>query len=161
MMKKLFLSLLLLTAGCEMPTQFSNEALQDKFTSIDGQEYTLNTILTKHKGEKILIDIWASWCRDCIVTLSELKKLQQENPEVHYVFLSLDKSKKNWLKAVDRLKIKGDHYYMKTGKKGTFGRFLGLWWIPRYIVVNELGEIIVFKATKITDKNILKALKIK
>jgi len=48
---------------------------------------------------------------------------------------------------------------MKTGKKGAFGRFLGLWWIPRYIVVNELGEIIVFKATKITDKNILKAFK--
>ncbi len=50
---------------------------------------------------------------------------------------------------------------MAEGKKGTFGKFLGLWWIPRYVVVNEFGEIILFKATKITDKNILKALKIK
>ena len=36
-------------------------------------------ILLKHQGKKILIDIWASWCRDCVVTLPELKKLQQEN----------------------------------------------------------------------------------
>jgi hypothetical protein len=29
------------------------------------------------------------------------------------------------------------------------------------VVVDEFGEITLFKATKITDKNILKALKIK
>jgi hypothetical protein len=49
---------------------------------------------------------------------------------------------------------------MVTGKKGALGKFLGLWWIPRYLVINEFGEITLFKATKITDKNILKALKI-
>ena len=160
MIKKIFLSLLLATIGCQRPTQFSNEALQDKFISINQQELTLNTILSKHKGGKILIDIWASWCKDCIVTLSELKKLQNKNPDVHFVFISLDKSKERWLKAIERLKIKGDHYYMVTGKKGALGKFLGLWWIPRYLVITEFGEITLFKATKITDKNILKALKI-
>ena len=36
---------------------------------------------------------------------------------------------------------------MAEGKKGTFGKFLGLWWIPRYMVINESGEITLFKAT--------------
>ena len=161
MKKFLLLSLLLVSIGCQRPTEFSDEALQDEFISINQQELTLSSILTKHKGEKILIDIWASWCRDCIVTLPELKKLQNENPDVHFVFLSLDKSKERWARAIDLLKIKGDHYYMKTGKKGALGKFLNLWWIPRYVAVNEFGEITLFKATKITDKNILKALKIK
>jgi len=55
--------------------------------------------------------------------------------------------------------LNADHYYMMEGKKGAFGDFLNLWWIPRYVVVNESGEITLFKATKITDKNILEALK--
>ena len=87
------------------------------------------------------------------------KKVQEENPAVHFVFLSLDKSIERWKKAVERLQITGDHYYMMEGKKGAFGDFLGLWWIPRYVLLNESGEITLFKATKITDKNILEALK--
>jgi hypothetical protein len=88
-----------------------------------------------------------------------LKKLQKENPEVSYVFLSLDKTTNSWKKGIDRFQIKGEHYFMQEGKKGEFGDFLNLWWIPRYMVVNESGEITLFKATKITDKNILEALK--
>ena len=159
-MKQLGLLFLFLIIGCHNPTRFSKEALNEKFVSISQQDVRFQKILKKHQGNKILIDIWASWCSDCIITLSELKQLQQENPKVHFVFLSLDKSKERWVKAINRLKIKGDHYFMAEGKKGTFGKFLGLWWIPRYVVVDEFGEIVVFKATKITDKNILKALKI-
>ena len=160
-MKKLRIVFLFLIIGCQSPTRFTKEVLNEKFVSIAQQDVTFQNILLKHQGNKILIDIWASWCRDCIVTLPELKKLQQENATVHFVFLSLDKSKERWIRAINRLKIKGDHYYMAKGKKGAFGKFLGLWWIPRYVVVDELGEITLFKATKITDKNILKALKIK
>ena len=160
-MKQLGLVFLFLVIGCHNPTRFSNEALSEKFVSISQQDVTFQNILKKHQGNKILIDIWASWCRDCILTLPDLKQLQHENPKVHFVFLSLDKSKERWVKATDRLKIKGDHYFMAEGKKGTFGKFLGLWWIPRYMVINESGEITLFKATKITDKNILNALKFK
>jgi len=160
-MKQLRIVFLFLIIGCQSPNRFSKEALNEKFFSSAQKDVTFQNILLKHQGKKILIDIWASWCRDCVVTLPELKKLQQENPTVHFVFLSLDKSKERWMKAIYRLKIKGDHYYMAEGKKGAFGKFLRLWWIPRYMVVDEFGKITLFKATKITDKNILKALKIK
>jgi len=119
-MKQLRIVFLFLIIGCQSPNRFSKEALNEKFVSIAKQDVTFQNILLKHQGKKILIDIWASWCRDCVVTLPELKKLQQENPTVHFVFLSLDKSKERWMKAIDRLKIKGDHYYMAEGKKGAF-----------------------------------------
>ena len=145
--------------GCQNPTQFSTEALQEKFINISQQEESFMNILSKHKGNKLLIDVWASWCSDCIETLPILKNLQTDNPDVHVVFLSLDRSLKNWKKAIERFQISGDHYYMREGKKGAFGDFLNLWWIPRYLVVNESGEITLFKATKISDKKILEALK--
>lgn len=158
-MRKILLLLALVLVGCENPTQFSSEALQEKFINLNQEEVSFETILDTYKGKKILIDVWASWCRDCIVSLPNLKKLQKENPDVAYVFLSLDRGTNSWKNAIKRFKIKGDHYYMKEGKKGEFGDFLNLWWIPRYVVVNESGEISLFKATKITDKNILQALK--
>jgi len=159
-MKKFILIVVVLFLSCgENPRQFTKEALQEKFTDLDQQEVTFQEILTKHQGEKILIDIWASWCKDCIVSLPDLKKTQTENPEINYVFLSLDRSIASWKRGISRFQIKGDHYFIKQGKKGELGEFLNLWWVPRYLVVNELGEIELFKATKITDKNILEALK--
>jgi len=159
MKKSLVFLVLLVFVGCEKPSEFTEEALQESFTSLSNENVTFQAILEKHQGKKILIDIWASWCRDCIVRLPELKKLQKENPEVSYVFLSLDKTENSWKKAINRFKIEGDHYFMKSGKKGEFGDFLNLWWIPRYVVVNENREITLFKATKITDKKILEAFK--
>ena len=150
---------LLLLWSCEAPTQFPEEALEEAFLNRNNEELLFKDILEKHKGEKILIDVWASWCKDCIVGLPNLKKLQSENPNVRYVFLSLDRSSKSWKRGIDRFQIEGDHYFMKEGKKGALGKFLDLWWIPRYIVVDESGGIALFKATKITDKKILEALK--
>ncbi len=158
-LKKISFLFLLVMIGCKTPTQFSDSSLQEKFTNTNLEEQTFESILSKHSGKKILINIWASWCRDCIVGLPHFKKLQQENPEVVFVNLSLDKSLVKWKQALDRYQIRADHYYLSQGKKGDFGKFINLWWIPRYMVVNETGDIILYKATKITDKKIVEALK--
>ena len=48
---------------------------------------------------------------------------------------------------------------MQSGWDGDFGDFLGLNWIPRYLVVNENGFVDLFKSTKVTDPKIVNALK--
>ena len=56
--------------------------------------------------------------------------------------------------------IKGAHYNLPKGMKvGDFVDFLNLSWIPRYLVVDEKGNILLFKATNASDKNIRSALK--
>lgn len=161
-MKKLFVVALLvffLCSSCERPTQFSEESVQEVFLNWDEEAVTFKEIIKQYKGEKVLIDIWASWCKDCIVGLPNLRKFQEEHTDVTYLFLSLDKTTKSWKRGVDRYQIQGEHYFMKEGKKGPLGDFLNLWWVPRYVVVNEQGDIVLYKATKITDKNISEALK--
>ena len=44
-------------------------------------------------------------------------------------------------------------------KDGEFVDFINLNWIPRYMVINESGEITLFKATNAADKEIKEALK--
>ena len=159
-MKKLFLVFFIIGfTGCETPTQFSEEAVQEKFLNWEEEEVTFQEVLHQYRGKKVLIDVWASWCKDCIVGLPDLKRVQEEHPNVNYVFLSLDRNIQSWKNGVNRFQISGEHYFMKAGKKGAFGDFLNLWWIPRYVVLNEQGEIVLFKAIKITDKNITEALK--
>jgi thiol-disulfide isomerase/thioredoxin len=149
---------LLFCSSCESPTQFTEESVQEVFLDLNENKIVFKDIIKQYKGEKVLIDVWASWCADCIVGLPNLKAFQKEHPHVKYLFLSLDNTAQRWKKAIDQYQIKGDHYFMKEGKKGPLGDFLNLWWIPRYVVVNEQGDIALFKATKITDKNIAEAL---
>lgn len=160
MKRILFLLLPVLFLGCsrEVPTQFSKEALHDTFVTTQKEKIEFKDVLSKYKGKKILISVWASWCPDCMEALPEEEKLQQEFKDVVYLHLSLDRSFNSWLQGIKRLEVKGEHYLIKSGWKGAFGEFLNLGWIPRYVVVDEKGEIVLFKATKPTDKLIKQSL---
>ena len=152
----------LLLVSCkaqEVPTEFSQEALSDTFITYQGESLKFEEILESYKGQQIVIDVWASWCRDCIEGLPQLKAMQAEYPDVIFLFLSLDKGIDRWKKGIEKYQIQGEHYYMQSGWNGPFGEFLDLDWIPRYMVVDKEGNIKLFRSVKITDKNIIKALR--
>ncbi len=160
-MKKLFILILAtsLFMSCEKPTSFTAESKTEKLVTLSGQNVTFQDVLEKHKGKKIVLDVWASWCKDCIVRLPNLRQLQRDFPEVSFVFLSHDRTPQSWKRGIQRFGIIGDHYLMPEKMDGPLADFLNLWWIPRYVVIDEQGQIDLFKATKITDDNILEALK--
>lgn len=161
MRKIIIIAIILFFAKCSTknPTEFPELVLQEKMVTLDDSSTTLKTVLEKHKGNKILIDVWASWCADCIKGLPDVNQLQNDFKDVRFVFLSVDKRNTAWKNGVKRFNIKGDHYNLPKGnKKGDFVDFINLWWIPRYIVINEEGKITLFKATKATDKKIREAL---
>jgi len=162
-MKKIFflLTILLLSVSCEAQDKvnFSEAALQDTFTAEDGSTQTFGKILEGYKGQTVLIDLWATWCRDCIVGFPSLKALQEDNPEVITLFLSLDKTEKAWKNGIKKYKLEGDHYFLKKGWKSDFCDSIDLDWIPRYIVVNTEGKMSLFRAIKANDQRIKKILK--
>jgi thiol-disulfide isomerase/thioredoxin len=162
-MKKSLLVFLFVTTllSCQnrVETQFSEAAINDEFVTLNGDSVLFKTILEKHLGNTVFIDVWASWCKDCLEGLPSVKELQQKHPEVDFVYLSLDKTQKAWKKGIDRLEIKGDHYFMQSGWKGAMGTFLDLDWIPRYMIIDKQGSIKVFKAIKTTDITLLNNLK--
>lgn len=162
-MKKLLFSFLLgstlLNCQSDKITEFSEAALNDKFITIDENVVPFSAILEQHKGQTIFIDVWASWCKDCRKSLPKVKELQQEFPEMSFVFLSLDKSLDTWKKGIQTYNLQGDHYFMQSGWKGAMGTFLDLDWIPRYLIIEPDGKIVVYKAIKTKDKNLRKYLK--
>lgn len=155
----LILFVSLLSCNTETPTEFSKEALVDTFLSLDETPITFEDILATYKGKTLVIDVWASWCGDCLRGMPKVKALQEDNSDVTYVFLSLDKSVDSWKRGIEKYNVVGEHYYMQSGWKGPFGEFINLDWIPRYIVVDKEGKIAMFKAVEADDERIIAALK--
>jgi thiol-disulfide isomerase/thioredoxin len=147
-MKKIFIlfTVALLTLSCEGQTKFSADALPYKLITTDAKVMTFEEVLKKNEGKTLVIEVWASWCGDCVKNMPKLKELQANNPEVTYIFLSVDKTAEAWKKGIDKHELKGEHYLISDGMKGSFGKAINLDWIPRYIIVDKKGEIALYKA---------------
>ncbi|WP_268223027.1 TlpA family protein disulfide reductase [Sinomicrobium oceani] len=140
--------------------EFSGEALTDVFLTTAGKDITLSEILEANKGKTLFIDVWASWCKDCIESVPKLKTLHEKYEDVTFVFLSLDRSVEGWEKGLAKYELNyGQHYYIKAGWKGSpFCKSIKLDWIPRYLVVNPEGKIELFKAIETDDTQLINTL---
>jgi len=144
----IIMALVVSTLSCAQEKKFSAESLSYELTKPDQSKATFQSVLDKHKGKKVLIEIWAGWCSDCVKAMPKVKELQNANPNVDYVFISMDKTFDKWKEAIAKHELSGDMYWVNDEKmmKGAFGQSITLDWIPRYIVLNEKGEIEIFRA---------------
>lgn len=164
-MKKIIsiFAVVLSTIGCSnaQKNEFSKETLQYQLTTTDQSKVTFQSILDANKGKKIVIEIWAGWCGDCVKAMPRVKELQAKFSDVSYVFISMDKSFEKWAEATKKHDLSGSLYWVNDPKmmKGEFGQSINLDWIPRYIVVNEKGQIILYRAIETEFDKIETALK--
>ncbi|CAM1345605.1 TlpA family protein disulfide reductase [Tenacibaculum amylolyticum] len=160
-MKKLVLliaTVFMFACSGEKPIPFSQAALNESFISFEEQPITLQEVLKKYKGKKVMLEVCASWCKDCILGLHYVNKLKEKHPDAAFVFLSLDKTIKRWKRGIERFDFNGDYYFLKSEWDGAFGEFINLDQIPRYMVLNEEGEIILMRATNPQDPKLDAAL---
>ena len=134
---------------------FSEEIQQFEVLDQNGNSVSLKSILQNHEGKKVVLDFWASWCKDCRKGMPILQALQTETENVNYVFFSMDKSTERWLNAIVKMNIQGDHYFIKEGwGSNKLTDYLGLDWIPRYLVLDEKGKILLAKAIEADNKEL-------
>lgn len=125
---------------------FSEKALSKKLITPENTEISFKKILKKHIGKVTVIEVWASWCGDCVKAMPKVKEMQANNPNVDYVFISMDKAFDKWQAGIEKHELKGDHYWATDGMKGEFGKSIDLDWIPRYIIIDKKGKIIIYRA---------------
>jgi thiol-disulfide isomerase/thioredoxin len=149
-MKKLIYmaAVIILSFSCSdaQKSTFSTAALENKLQASNGSTPTFEQILEKHKGKTTVIEVWASWCGDCVKAMPQLKEMQIKHPEVDYVFISVDKAEDKWKAGIEKHDLQGDHYFVTDGMKGAFGKAIDLDWIPRYIILDREGNIVTYRA---------------
>lgn len=139
--------------------EFTKESLSKKLITLDNSEASFKEVLKKHKGKVTVIEVWASWCGDCVKAMPKVKEMQANNPNVDYVFISMDKAFDKWQSGIEKHELKGDHYWVTDGMKGEFGKSIDLDWIPRYMILDKKGKIIIYRAIETDFDKINEQLK--
>nr|WP_315188567.1 TlpA disulfide reductase family protein [uncultured Flavobacterium sp.] len=161
-MKKIFaLFIAFITFSCTnaQKSSFSKEALSETLLATDNGQVPFKNIIKKHKGKTLVIEIWASWCGDCVKAMPKIKELQANNPDVDYAFISMDKTADKWKAGIEKHELKGEHYMANDQMKGVFGKAIDLDWIPRYIILDKTGKIVLYRAIETDFDKINETLK--
>ena len=161
-MKRIVLSMIIAiaTLACSNAQKnFSAESLSKKLITPGNKEISFKEILKNHKGKVTVIEIWASWCGDCVKAMPKVKEMQTNNPDVDYIFISMDKAFDKWQTGIEKHKLEGDHYWAADGMKGEFGKSINLDWIPRYIIIDKNGNIVIYRAIETDFDKINEQLK--
>lgn len=147
------LSVLVLTSCASLKKrQFTEKALNEKLVTLERDSITLNQILSKNKGKQLFVQVFASYCPVSQDSFDDVLKFQKANPEKEYIFLSVDHSYYDWKRGLKYVKPKGQFYYIPEKGEGALGKFLKLKSIPRFLKINEQGEIEVYKSSKVSEK---------
>lgn len=151
----LLLVLFLTLQSCAVfhPKSFTKDALDEKLVTIDRDSISLRTILANNKGTQQFVQIFATYCPVSQDSFDDVLLFQKKNPSFNYVFLSVDHSYFDWKRALKDIPVKGQHYYIPKKGKGKLGTFLKLKTIPRFMILNEDGEIKRFKSSSVSKLN--------
>lgn len=149
--KKIFAFLfVLVTISCSksntQKTAFAKEALSETLLTTAGDQIAFQDILSQNKGKNIVIEVWATWCGDCIKSIPKIKELQTAHPEAAYVFISMDKTADKWKAGIEKHNLSGTHFMANDQMNGVFAKAIDLNWIPRYIIVDKTGKIALYHA---------------
>lgn len=102
----------------------------------------IETIVSKHKGKVVFIDLWATWCGPCLEAMKEFRTAKGEfhDKGVAFVYLTNGSSpRKLWEE-----KIKGigsEHYYLTASQWEYVMKQFGFEYIPSYLLYSKEGVL--------------------
>ena len=99
--------------------------------------------LEDFKGKYVYIDVWATWCKPCMVEHTFLKQLEERfsnNDELQIISISTDREYDKWEKYIIENSIEGVQLY--SGANSDFVKFYDIGALPRFILLNKEGRII-------------------
>lgn len=154
-MKKLFILSLLLVAS----------ALSVTGQETDGQQYTAGLLpvgteapdfviangdtlvgktLSSFRGHYIVLDFWASWCRDCRKDIPAMTELYKRYAPygVEFIGVSFDNDKDAWRKCIADNGMSWIHHSeLKPWKQTGISADYNIKWIPTMYLIDKEGKV--------------------
>lgn len=110
------------------------------FQSINGDQVSLEDL----RGKFVYVDVWATWCRPCIMQIPTLKEVEEKykGTDIEFVSISVDKERdiQKWKKMVDEKELGGLQLY--AGSDAQFHSDYKINSIPRFLLIGKDGELI-------------------
>ncbi|RZS99143.1 redoxin family protein [Aquimarina brevivitae] len=130
--------------------------LSDNVRILEEEFNTLPELLEKFKGQKLYIDVWATWCGPCVREFESIPKskklLEQYNYKKLYISFDNAKQQKKWLETIKYFDLKGFHYLANNkfikDFSDKYSLMKGGYSIPQYLLIDENGNIIAKNAPR-------------
>jgi thiol-disulfide isomerase/thioredoxin len=129
--------------------KLSDDLLNSILYKTNEEKTTLREVLEELKGNAILVDFWASWCKTCAREMDYSKELEKyfESKKIVFLFLSTDTDYKQWLLGLGRINIAGKHYRIDEPSKKRIKEYFKIKGIPYYVLLDKEGYIFDPKAS--------------
>jgi thiol-disulfide isomerase/thioredoxin len=107
--------------------------------------------LSDLRGKIIAIDVWATWCVPCMQSLPKFLALREKyknNTDIVFMSISIDdeKAKTKWIDFLKAKEMNGLDLYAPKEASNNFITDYAITGIPRYILIDKNGKVIVSHA---------------
>lgn len=150
------------------PIRQYNKDNEDLVVNLVGNTQKVNSLaefIRLYRGQRLFIDVWATWCAPCKEAFAFNEDLQQilDAHRINKAYISIDRDteEERWQKMIHFYELNGDHIRTDSiFRKDMFRQYSehgrGIE-IPWYLLVDEQGKIVVRHAAGPTDLSQLSA----
>jgi peroxiredoxin len=111
----------------------------------------------------VYVDFWGTSCGPCLVEfrnfIGPLKDRYRENKQVQFLYISSG-SDYLWKRQIEKYGLEGYHLFLDDEQYSTLfrnaiGNDTASILIPRYMIIDQKGKIVVKNAKRPSDKDLL------
>ncbi len=105
------------------------------------------------RGKYVYIDIWASWCVQCLNQMPAFKQLERDyaGKGIRFVSINVDDHPARWKARLKASAMSGKQYHASGGYKSDFAKAFLIKSLPRYILLDPDGIIVALDAPRPTS----------
>jgi thiol-disulfide isomerase/thioredoxin len=113
-------------------------------------------MMKKYKGNVVYVDMWSLGCGPCCIAMPNSKKLKEKlaDQPVRFVYITVDGYTDELSQNLFEVSLtKENHYIFKNGFNSKIHEFMGINWVPNYMIFDKEGKLVSYNADRPTAED--------